>query len=248
MKVLIKGVAPAATPIPELLNRWSLDRVKIWGLNDQRTQPWHQHWQTDWQITHTLEWFQLHGLGHMVEAHGKDYLIWLSGLDCPLYMFQKQILRWALFVNQELKLDVPLPEFSTHMPVEQIIQLAGQKYCTNSFGWMVALAILQGATDIMLTGITLGEDTKQLWLSRREAAKLLQVDSPWSCSDAGREKIIKDLIGEGVGEESWIIPNLEFWIGIARGRGINVTIDRDQHGLFYDKWNGLYGLEAGGEY
>lgn len=251
MRVLIKGVAavaPAATPIPDLLHQWEDDFVLVWGLNDQRNQTWWQD-HNEWPSNHQLEWFQLHGLGHMVEAHGQDYLVWLSGLDCPLYMFRGQIARWPVYVNQELKIDIPLPEHATPYPVEPAIQLAGRKYITNTFSYQVALAILIGATHIHITGLTLGEDTKQLWDSRRDAADYLEDCSeyfPGNLTSARKATVIKDLRGEGAGEESWIIPNLEFWLGIARGRGIEVTVTGGH--LFYDKWNGLYGLEAGGEY
>jgi hypothetical protein len=249
MRIIIKGVAPTATPIREQLEAHRGERVIVFGLNDQRSQPW---WvdHKDWDFNHHLQWFQLHGLAHMVDAHGTDYLIWLSSLDCKLWMFQEQIARWEDYVNVSLGMDVPAPEYTQEFPVQDAVNLAGRKYITNSFSYQMALSIMQGATDIHLTGINLGEDTAQLWSSRKQAADWLEkfcIFAPKAAlSDLDCRRVIKDLRGEGIGEESWIIPNLEFWIGIARGRGINVTVDEGH--LFYDKWDGLYGLEAGGEY
>lgn len=246
MKVLIKGCA-SDHDIFTKLQEWADDEVLVWGLNDQRKQSW---WQghDGWNPNHTLEWFQLHGLGHMVEAHGEDYLVWLSGLDCRLYMFREQVARWATFVNQELKIDIPLPEYTVPFPVNDAVQMAGRKYITNSFGYQTALAVLLGATHIHITGVTLGEDTRQLWKSRQLAANFIDDFMSGASIEQYTEDdinlMLKDLRGEGVGEESWIIPNLEFWLGIARGRGCEVTIDGAH--LFHDKWGGLYGYEAGG--
>lgn len=248
MKVIIKGCAPAPMPMVDLLHRWQGDDVLVWGLNKQDFTWAAGH--DGWQGNHKLEWFQLHGLGHMVEAHGEDYLVWLSGLDCPLYMFQDQIYRWPGFVNTELKIDIPLPENPIAYPVEKAVQLAGREYITNSFSWMTALAILKGATHIHLTGITLGDDTKELWSSRGMAANFiddfLSGSSIAQYTQEDMAKVTNDLRGIGAGDESWIIPNLEYWVGIARGRGIEFTVDGGN--LFYDKWDGLYGLHGGGEY
>lgn len=188
----------------------------------------------------------------MVEQHGEDYLVWLSGLDCPVLMFRGQLERWPVYVNTQLGMDIPLPEMATPFPVEAAVQLGGREYITNSFSWLLAWAIIGGATHITLTGLAMGKDTLQLWESRNTAAKWLEQGTALSMMGPGKpapntQKVINDLKGYGSGDESWLLPNVEYWIGIARGRGIEVTVDPAcDHGLFYDKWGGLYGLNAGG--
>jgi hypothetical protein len=64
----------------------------------------------------------------------------------------------------------------------------------------------------------------------------------------GRKRIVLaglNFIGE---TESWVIPCLSYHLGIARGRGVEIVLLGDKHGLFHDRWGGLYGIapEAGG--
>lgn len=253
MRVLIKGVAPPTSDwalyIPYLWGCGGSGEIKVWGMNDQRNQSWWKDYKS-WHPHITLGWFQLHGLGHMVEAHGNDYMTWLSELDCPVYMFEPQIRRWPSY---DVMAHLPAPKYARPYPTTRAVQLAGRRYITNTFSYQIALAIIQGATHIHITGLSLNGDKAQLWKSRRRAAELLPqinldpTDPDWENTDSDEiDHIVSDLLGQGAGEESWAIPNIEFWIGIAKGRGVEVTVDGGQ--LFHDKWGGLYGYEAGGEY
>lgn len=211
------------------------DFTEVWRCNDQLPHP-----------VKATRWFQLHGLETMRKAHGNKYFYWLSSLTIPVYMFYEQILKWHSFAKDVLCDDVelPLPKNATEYPVEEAIKIAGRKYHTSSFPYMVDLAIHMNFEQIVIMGIDYGNAQGDAWKVRRDIAELV---------DGGRiEGISKGFIldwlrGEGAGDETWAVPCFEFHLGIAQSRGIQIKIpDPERCGLFYDKWNGMYGLEAGG--
>ncbi len=65
----------------------------------------------------------------------------------------------------------------------------------------------------------------------------------------GRKRIILAGLNFTGETESWVAPCLSYHLGIARGRGIEIQLLGEKHGLFHDRWGGLYGIapEAGGK-
>lgn len=73
----------------------------------------------------------------------KDYMAYLAKLDCPVYMQQ----HWDAIPKSE------------PYPIDDIVRRFGN-YFTNSVSYMIALAIVQGATDIGCYGVDMATGTE----------------------------------------------------------------------------------------
>lgn len=230
-EVYIKGCDPA----PELEH--ASPEAEIWGLNSQRKNP----------PPRATRWFQLHGLGHMLERHGPEYFEYLTTLNIPLYLFESQIARWDEFMRENNINVRPMsrwvdiytfPEERTCLPE------FGGNYKTNTIDWLMALAMAWSYDRIHLVG--LDYSTEQLWKSRRKAADLIE-GNPYPLHE--EKQIIADLrgvcTGSIAGDESWARTSIEYYVGLAQGRGIEVTWNEGS-GLFVNHHGGRYGLDCAG--
>ena len=155
---------------------------EIWGLNELYM-----------LVPRFSRWFELH-TRDVYEADKKrtsDHIYAMRAMTIPVYMLQV----WP---------DIPM---SVRYPLEAIAQAfpnpggAGARpYLTNSISYMLALAILEGCTELGVYGVDMAHDTEY-----------------------GIQK-----------------PSCEYFIGIAQGRGIKVTLPPDCELL---KADFLYGYE-----
>jgi hypothetical protein len=83
-------------------------------------------------------WFEIHGslLWPENKHYGEPYIKFLSELKVPVYMQDKRYCQNA-----------------TPLPMEELVQEFGPYYFTSSFSWMLAMAMREGAKEIMLFGI-----------------------------------------------------------------------------------------------
>lgn len=84
-------------------------------------------------------WFEVHGTNlHEPENKGyaPQYIEWMKNLKIPLYMQDQQLCPNALTIPKDL-----------------LIQEFGPYFFTSSFSWMMGMAILAGASEVMLFGI-----------------------------------------------------------------------------------------------
>ena len=212
-----------SSPFPEFEETLRIHNPEIWCLN--KTKPPREYHR----------WFQLHSFKHMVKAHGEEYLDKLFKCPVPLVLFPREAEKWA-----SLREVIPYP-------VDAALKLASRPYFDGSFAWMIAMAILEGYDRIILGGLSLGEDVKKLWQNRLLAAEWLEDHDP----KRDVRQVVNNLRGVFSGDESWAIPCITYFLGLAQGRGIETLVIGDQHGLFFNKWGdgALYGYDprAGGE-
>lgn len=241
-EVWIKGCDPA----PELAG--AQYSAEIWGLNSQRKNP------PPW----AARWFQLHGWTHMLERHGAGYFDWLFSLPCDqLYLFESQIERWPEW-SKENGINLALPDRVRPFPVDwTCLPELGGNYKTNTIDWLMALAIAEGFNRIHLVGLEYS--TADLWASRRKAACWLESQreaifggyqsSVLENAYPDIEQVVADLrgvcVGDIAGDESWARTSIEYYVGLAQGRGIEVTWNQGS-GLMVNHHGGRYGLEAAG--
>lgn len=108
---------------------------EVWGLNQL-----YRH------ITRADRWFDIHSNYYDHVVDGTDHVAWLEHAPIPVYM------------------NVHHPEFSTSVrfPIDRAMRYFGKPYAQGSFDYytstvafMLALAIMEGATDIGIFGIDL---------------------------------------------------------------------------------------------
>lgn len=95
-------------------------------------------------------WFELHSnlLWPECESYGKPYIEWLKQQKFPIYMQE----RWPTAEGQMVPLQQIVPN-AIGFPANEMVAEFGDSFFTSSFAWMMALAIMQGATEISLYGI-----------------------------------------------------------------------------------------------
>lgn len=100
--------------------------AEVWVVNGPRTPP---RWD---------RFFQLHGLDHLEHKHGSGFVDWLALIRPPkrLYMSEAHGI-------------IPAAE---RLPIERIKLEAGD-YLTSSFPIVIAFAVMEGATEIILDGV-----------------------------------------------------------------------------------------------
>lgn len=83
-------------------------------------------------------WFEIHGnlLWPENKHYGEPYINWLKQQQFPIYMQNQELVPNAL----------PLPK-------KELVKEFGPYFFTSSFAWMMAMAMLKGATEIALYGI-----------------------------------------------------------------------------------------------
>ena len=108
---------------------WFDPEFEIWGMNQGH-------------LNHPRRadrWFEMHLPEATPDARDPDYLTWINQLTIPVYMIQCYD-------------DYPT---SVRYPIEDAIHLAGRDYFTSSVAFMLALAALDGMTEVHLYGINL---------------------------------------------------------------------------------------------
>ncbi len=124
-KLAIVGTAPSSLHLAP----YNDPDYEIWGLNGV-------YGYIDFpNISNFTRWFELHSLEVHRDAYPDDGFF--KGLKIPL-------------VTQEVFPDYPT---SVKYPLEEVLARFPRRYFTNSVSWMLALAIIEGYTDISLFGI-----------------------------------------------------------------------------------------------
>jgi len=119
-----------------------LDGCEVWGLNQGNfaflPDPLNQA-----KPAHFTRWFQIHPLGGMMGRYQSvEYLEWLKVCPIPLYMERA----------------LPIIPASITYPFDQVVAAVGSNYfATNTIGYMLGLAILEGFKEIRLYGINMGD-------------------------------------------------------------------------------------------
>lgn len=160
MKVCLVGFSsPHWRGIP-----WRDKTWERWGMNGlYRSLP----------VKYFDRWFELHAKGKAWGQRG-----WREP-QADLVELSEQLTLYLTGHERGIPLGVPYP-------LKQVEALTPHgSYHAGTFDYMVALAILEGATDIMVAGVDFG---------------------------AGGEPISAR-------------PCMEYWLGVAEGRGIKVTVN-----------------------
>lgn len=127
MKVAIVGAAPTSRGLAPFDDQsW-----EIWGCSPSNVKS----------LPRVTSWFELHALSDLRSNRWADwmphYTSYVNGLGCPVYMQEKN----ELFDNSEV------------YPKDEIIKAFGPDFFTSSIGWMMALALHKGATEIGIWGV-----------------------------------------------------------------------------------------------
>lgn len=132
-KVIILGcLDPSMFPIEAPIDD---DTYEVWAINNSWDPP---RWD---------RWFQLHGVGYMLHAHGSRYLKWLRTVS---EHYGKKV-----YVFPEWRDHIP---GSVGFPANDLVKRFGD-YFTGSFAWLVAYAHWRGANVIWLNpGSMKGEE------------------------------------------------------------------------------------------
>lgn len=94
-------------------------------------------------MAHFTRWFQIHPYGGMMGRYQSlEYLEWLKVCPIPLYM----------------EVAIPTIPASLTYPFDEVVAAVGSNYfATNTIGYMLGLAILEGFKEIRLYGINMGD-------------------------------------------------------------------------------------------
>jgi len=120
----------------------------------------------------------------------------VSGQDNLVSMIKKINATQKPFVGPYRYHEIPL---SQAFPLKECVKEFGMPYFSNTVGYMIAYALLQGAREIQL----------------------------WGINQAGSHEYSEER------------PSVEYWIGIAVGRGVKVVINGKDSQLL--KFKGRYG-------
>jgi len=114
------------------------DGYEVWGLN-----------QGNFAFAPVIlgqftRWFQIHPLGGMMGRYqNPGYREWLKICPVPLYMAEA----------------IPGIPASITYPFEEVVAAVGSNYfATNTFGYMLGLAILEGFSEIRVYGCNMGDN------------------------------------------------------------------------------------------
>lgn len=152
---------------------------EMWGLNNLHVQV------TPEQMPSFTRWYDLHDRATILAD--ERHVEWLARTTLPVFMWRPDPAAWPTTV-----------EFPRDLLVEQF-----GRYFTNSISWMIAHAIVEGATEIGVWGVDMAQSTE--YAAQR--------------------------------------PSCEYFLGLAAGLGITVTI-ADTSDLL--KAAVLYGESDGG--
>jgi hypothetical protein len=135
-KIALLGSAPSSIRLapftdPEWLI-WACSPGAYPHLSPTRVNAFFEihRWEPPWGPTGPKEWFT------------KDYIAFMAGLKCPVYMIE------------------PVPEIpaSVAYPKDAMLEKFGPFFFTSSRSWMFALAIAEGATEIGLWGVDMSAE------------------------------------------------------------------------------------------
>jgi len=112
---------------------------EIWGCNEGYNHGFMKRW---------TRWFQMHQRWDFTKLNNRsdpDHWVWLQEEhDFPIYM-------------QERYEDIPA---SVKFPLEEVKKRFGVAYFTSSFGYMIAMALLEGFDEIGVYGFEMATDTE----------------------------------------------------------------------------------------
>jgi len=136
LKVALIGTAPSS----RMLAPYNDPSWKIWACSPGNMNT----------LPRVDLWFELHSnlLWPECESYGKPYIEWLKQQKFPIYMQD----RWPTAEGNMVPLQQIVPN-ATGFPMNEMVAEFGDSFFTSSFAWMMALAIMQGATEISLYGI-----------------------------------------------------------------------------------------------
>jgi hypothetical protein len=136
LKVALIGTAPSS----RMLAPYNDPSWKIWACSPGNMNT----------LPRVDLWFELHSnlLWPECESYGKPYIEWLKQQKFPIYMQE----RWPTAEGKMVPLQQIVPN-ATGFPMNEMVAEFGDSFFTSSFAWMMALAIMQGATEIALYGI-----------------------------------------------------------------------------------------------
>jgi len=131
-KLVIVGTAPSSLHLAP----YNDPDYEIWGLNGVYSYIDYAN------ITNITRWFEIHSL----EAHKKVYQddSFFKGIEIPLVM-------------QEVFTEYPT---SVKYPLDEILSRFSRKYFTNTISYMIALAIYEGYTDIIIFGVDMATNSE----------------------------------------------------------------------------------------
>lgn len=136
LKVALIGTAPSS----RMLAPYNDPSWKIWACSPGNMNT----------LPRVDLWFELHSnlLWPECESYGKPYIEWLKQQKFPIFMQD----RWPTAEGNMVPLQQIVPN-ATGFPMNEMVAEFGDSFFTSSFAWMMALAIMQGATEISLYGI-----------------------------------------------------------------------------------------------
>lgn len=85
--------------------------------------------------------YQLHSLEHLREVHGEQFLTWLRGIEAP---------RRLVMVNRHRE----IPHAEGYPWAVALHWAAGRPYFTHSTPLLIAQAVAEGATELLLDGFS----------------------------------------------------------------------------------------------
>lgn len=202
MKVALVGCAPTWKAVPFDDESW-----EIWAHGS--CQPLGLPRVTRWFDLHQPEVWRQPKPWFKATETALTYMAWLGQLTTPMVMQQQYPLVPA---SEAYPLREIVEQFGIIKPTLQaepysdrwwgFIRQRGEFACTAAF--MLALALAEGADDVMLCGIDFsGND-------------VLAIERPWQRA------------------------SMKYWVGIARGLGIPVTI---ANGSYFEWAPWIYGYE-----
>jgi hypothetical protein len=156
LKVALIGTAPSS----RMLAPYNDPSWQIWGCSPGNMNT----------LPRVNLWFELHSnlLWPEHENYGKPYIEWLKQQTFPIYMQDQSLVPNAM-----------------SFPRDDLVAQFGDEFFTSSFAWMMALAIMMGASEIALYGIDMASRDEYIrqrpgfYYFKREAMKAgIKVSAP----------------------------------------------------------------------
>lgn len=123
---------------------WGDPSWEFWGINDL-------HNSVEWQRCH--RWYNLHDLASIKQQPVHDN--WLRQAQIPVYM-------WDHYDEYPTSL---------RFPKDEVIDLIGRRYFTNTIAWLIGHALLEGVTEIAVYGVDMAQGTE--YASQRPSCEYL---------------------------------------------------------------------------
>lgn len=155
---IIWGCSPGAVPFVKRVNAW----FEI------------HRWEPPGGYTDPKPWF------------APDYVQWMAGLQCPVYMIDP----------------VPQVPNSVAYPKDAILEEFGPYFMGSSLSWMVCLAVAAGAKEIALWGVDMS--AREEWVMQRTSLQCLL----WHISDANKRSPYKIKVTIPPESDLWVPPVL----------------------------------------